>query len=293
MEKWKDWTLTAAGKGVWRYEREILKAHPSEMDNFYFTPEEKRHIIGYLVTKSYPTKLVTTRDSYSEEIDFDAPCRITHRIDLDTELEQLVRELPSNEEAPLILLSDLQTDPSGFYIKDGVLLEFVGKYTDPFVLPPISEIGYKAFKPSYSLLPLSAFPGEVVLPNGLKKIGDRAFARCEELRRITIPDSVVHIGEGAFWGSRLDEGVTLPKGIERIEARTFRDTKLKSITIPDGVKSIGDEAFMNCGALKSAEIPDSVEEIGKHAFTRCRSLKDIKASPKITELIKGMRKYSG
>ena len=40
---------------------------------------------------------------------------------------------------------------------------------------------------------------EVVIPDCVKEIGERAFEYCT-LKSITIPDSVTSIGEGAFYG---------------------------------------------------------------------------------------------
>lgn len=54
-------------------------------------------------------------------------------------------------------------------------------------------------------------------------IGASAFSDCANLTSITIPNSVISIGEGAFCGSGLT-----------------------SIIIPDGVTSIGELAFEDC-----------------------------------------------
>lgn len=291
MKKWEDWELTGNQNGTWRYKREIIKnGHYSVQDNFYFTPEEKRHILRYDVALEHPKKAVISQDSYTEEIDFDAPFRITHTIALDIELERLVQELPPDDGTQPIIMEDLALDPAGFYIRDGVLLEFTGEYTDPFIVPQVSEIGYKAFDTRVGSRSRYLFPSEVILPDCLNKIGKLAFACCGQLQKMVIPDSVEYIGEGAFTGCGLSEGITLPKSIDRIEAYVFKDTKLKSITIPESVKSIGNGAFMNCYSLKSIDIPDSVEEIGEGAFSRCRSLKTVNAPAGIKKLINNMKK---
>ena len=291
MKKWEGWELTGNQNDTWQYKREIIKnSHSSGKENFYFTPEEKRHILQYDVTLEYPKKAVTTQDSYTEEIDFDAPYRIIHTIALDTELERFVQELPPDDGTQPLTVGDLELDALGFYIRDGVLLEFAGEYTDPFIFPQVSEIGYKAFDTRVGSRPRYSFPNEVILPECLNKIGKLAFACCDQLKKMVIPDSVEYIGEGSFTGCGLSEGITLPKRIDRIEAYVFKNTKLKSIAIPEGVKSIGNEAFMNCYSLKSIDIPDSVEEIGEGAFSRCRSLKTVNAPAGIKKLINDMKK---
>ena len=40
----------------------------------------------------------------------------------------------------------------------------------------------------------------VVLPDGLRVIGDHAFFGCESIKRLVISKSVESIGEKAFWG---------------------------------------------------------------------------------------------
>ncbi len=60
---------------------------------------------------------------------------------------------------------------------------------------------------------------------------------------VIIPNSIIVIGYGAFWGCR----------------------SLKSITIPDSVKSIGDYAFFSCEML-SVKIPPTVSYIGEKAL---------------------------
>ena len=86
-----------------------------------------------------------------------------------------------------------------------------------------------------------------VIPDGVIKIGDGAFSRCESLINIVIPDSVTSIGDRAF----------------------SRCSSLISIAIPGSVTSIGVHAFEFCRALRSVMIPNSVTSIGKLAFWDC------------------------
>jgi len=75
-------------------------------------------------------------------------------------------------------------------------------------------------------------------------IGDDAFAGCESLTSITIPDSVTAIGDFAF----------------------YECTSLTTVTIGDSVTTIGSDAFCDCTNLTSITIPDSVTTIGRSAF---------------------------
>ena len=92
---------------------------------------------------------------------------------------------------------------------------------------------------------------DVVIPDTVKTIGDKAFSGLSNLTSIVIPDGVTRIGNNALSGC----------------------TGLTSVTIPGSVKSIGSSAFQGCSGLTSIKIPDSVTEIGSSAFNDCAGLK--------------------
>ena len=79
-----------------------------------------------------------------------------------------------------------------------------------------------------------------VIPSdgSVTRIGDFAFARCNSLTSIVIPEGVTSIGKYAFWYC----------------------SSLTSITIPDSVTSIGDWAFLNCTLLTSITFQGSMEQ---------------------------------
>lgn len=117
--------------------------------------------------------------------------------------------------------------------------------------------------PKFSLMgmPLK----EVVLPSGLKKIGDGAFAGCKGLQSVTIPATVEAVGSYAFSDA---EGLSAVAGGE-------------------GVQSVGDYAFSHCGALASIPGFGSVREIGAYAFLACGSLPAYAFSPSLETVGEG------
>ena len=124
-------------------------------------------------------------------------------------------------------------------------------------------------RPSYAI-------GEVSIPNSVIKIGDYAFEGCESLVNVTIPDSVTNIGQDAFVSCYGLTSVTIPDSVTRIAKQTFFGcTNLTNIIIPDSVTSIGDSAFENCTSLTSVIIPNSVTSIGEYAFDGCTSLTNV------------------
>ena len=94
---------------------------------------------------------------------------------------------------------------------------------------------------------------QVVIEEGVTKIGCNAFINCSSITSVTIPSSVTEIGDSAF----------------------FDCASLTSVTIPASVTEIDDYAFQHCSSLTSVIIPSSVTEIGDSAFSQCDSLTDI------------------
>ena len=80
------------------------------------------------------------------------------------------------------------------------------------------------------------------------------------------------IGKNAFSGCVSLASVTLPEGLDEIEAYTFSNCgALTSIVLPSSLTSIGEFAFCYSG-LKSIIIPASVWNIEVRAFDGCRDL---------------------
>ena len=91
----------------------------------------------------------------------------------------------------------------------------------------------------------SARAGGYVIPEGVQRIGDEAFATCWELTSITIPDSIRSIGKLAFQSCK----------------------QLTDITIPEGVEHIGIGAFSGCRGLTRLMIPASVTSLEAIQFS--------------------------
>ncbi len=95
------------------------------------------------------------------------------------------------------------------------------------------------------------------VPKGIACIARRAFAACDTLSEVTLPDTVIEIGDEAFRSCKA----------------------LETISLPDNLREIGGYAFGNCSALARVAIPKSVTYIGGGAFYYMESLAAIDVDP--------------
>lgn len=150
-------------------------------------------------------------------------------------------------------------------VKYQVMEEFVGthKYR-------IKVVGFD----EETLPPIVNIP-EFVSHWTVYRIEDYAFYR-SEIEEITIPPSVVSIGESAFEQNYYLRRVDIPHTIEEIGERAFYAcSELQGITIPDSVMYIGPSAFEDCISITSVKIGDGIETIYSRTFAGCHNLRDI------------------
>lgn len=119
---------------------------------------------------------------------------------------------------------------------------------------------------------ISYFMGgkHIVVPDGIKEIGENAFRCNRTLESIVIADSVTKIGYCAFWECNSLEYIELPSSITYIDGSSFvYCNSLKEITIPEGVTDICGYAFEHCASLETVILPESLEHIEVCAFYDC------------------------
>ena len=159
---------------------------------------------------------------------------------------------------------------------------------------------------------------EMVLKDGTLGITSSAFPGCKGLTSITIPKSVVSIGEMPFASCSsltsiiVEEGNTIydsrnncnaiietlsntliagcqntiiPNGVTSIAKGAFDGCVrwFTPLTIPYGVTTIGVRAFSDC-AFTSVDIPNSLTTIGDRAFENCQCIGSITIPNSVTEI---------
>lgn len=117
----------------------------------------------------------------------------------------------------------------------------------------------------------------IELPEGLERIGARAFAESACITEITVPDSVKSIGSGAFCRCIGLEKATLPQKLTALPDSLFEGCVcLTEVNIPQSVTAIGENTFKGCSSLAVTSIPDGVKTIGKEAFASCAAVEELK-----------------
>lgn len=128
----------------------------------------------------------------------------------------------------------------------------VGNCIDTEIIIPPNFCGYHVTKIENNAFKDKTAITSVTLPDTLITIGDHAFSSCTGLTEIVVPDSVVVIGTEAFSECK----------------------NVESITLSQNLKEIGSYAFNNCSLVTSIAIPASLVVMGEHVFFNCQELTD-------------------
>ena len=116
----------------------------------------------------------------------------------------------------------------------------------------------------------------VTIPDTVVSIGNYAFADCVGLHQISIPETVLRIGEYAFVRCNSLERLEIPDSVVAIGKCAFSCCMaLSNVTIGSGVREIGDFAFSECCSLEDIIVHDGVTSLGWWTFSQCTNLKSV------------------
>jgi hypothetical protein len=132
----------------------------------------------------------------------------------------------------------------------------------------------------------------VTIPSSILYIGNYAFQYCSGLTSITLPN-VKYIGNNAFAYCSSLSSVSLGNSLTGIGDNAFSKTRLTSISIPNSTTYIGERAFYNCTSLTSATIGNSVANIYEYAFYGCTSLVRVTFNKADTNIQNGSYVFPG
>jgi hypothetical protein len=150
------------------------------------------------------------------------------------------------------------SEQKDFYIKDGELLCYLGDSIDIVIPDGVQRIGDAAFIEHKNIK-------SVALPKTLTWIGQCAFAHCESLKSITIPANVTFIDKSAFSDSGLEE--VHIEGKPEIRLWAFDGTPYKANEFKKHGGLVRDNVLLSVNPeLTEYTIPSDVKIIGRDAF---------------------------
>lgn len=145
------------------------------------------------------------------------------------------------------------------------------------------QIGTSAFARCETLTSL-------IIPNSVKSIESRAFYNCSNLTDIVIPDSVTRIGSEAFEYcanlkyNEYENGFYLGNAENPYLVLVKTKGDDENFIINEKTKIIYDEAFEHRTNLKYIKMPDGLLQIGDRAFEECYGLIDVTIPATVLEI---------
>ena len=149
---------------------------------------------------------------------------------------------------------------------------------------------------------------ELLIPDDVTNIMPSAFCNCTSLKKITIPNSVISIGESehyadtqfasVFSGCHNVQEINVSEenlNYSSVDGVLYNKDKtvlmlyptgktVESFAIIDTVTRIEDFAFDCCKSLENLIIPDSVTSIGNYPFKGCTSLTSVTIGSGVTSI---------
>lgn len=150
--------------------------------------------------------------------------------------------------------------------------------TSPYALDPVLPADEAQWGPEDNVdgtvtVTRGPFPAAALtIPD---KIGGRpvtaikgdAFKERNDLRSVTIPDTVASIGSNAFNKCGSLASVTFGKNLREIGSSAFQScTALTDLDFPASLETVGHRAFAYCSALTTLRVPHRVTDVDKSAF---------------------------
>ncbi len=263
------------------------------MENYYYMPEMERKLkskekfcVHYLDMKQIESDItLTSLELYGNNVETlrDSFGMLGNPVESSGSLvfasDSAISSSPVPESNSSTFPSAKKSSPlTDFTIVNGCLTQYLGKEEEVVIPNGVKSIGEYAFAGCTTL-------SSVVIPDSVESIGEVAFADCTTLSSVVIPDSVESIGGFAFDVCTSLSSVVMGESVKSIEAGAFaRCSSLNSIVIPDSVKSIGEAAFLDCTSLSSVVIGNSVQSIENATFMDCTSLSSV-VIPNSVEII--------
>lgn len=179
--------------------------------------------------------------------------------------------------AKLEIPESVTTIGNGAFLNSG-LKEIVFKNTMETI--PDSMFETETDKKDYTFNQLE----KVVLPDGLKKIGNSAFRNRSNLKSINLPETLTSIGDYAFLRALSEATIIIPKDVTYLGDNVFKNSDIKEITFNNKILEIPSNMFSGMSNLEKVVLPEGLKKIGSNAFSGCSKLGEINFPDSLTEI---------
>ena len=159
---------------------------------------------------------------------------------------------------------------AGDFVSGGIVYSFTGHNREVAVDQNIVD-GLNAYEGIYIIPSTVNFEGENY---AVTAIAEEAFAN-SKVTEVVIPNSVTRIEEKAFAFATELTDVTLPLELRELPDYCFTSTSIVNIALPLNVEVVGYGAFQDCSMLHTVILPASLKFIDDLAFDGCHNLYEI------------------
>lgn len=168
-----------------------------------------------------------------------------------------------------------------FQISGRTVVKYLGN--QPVVVIPdgIRIIGKKAFADNTAIK-------EVRIPDSVQKIKESAFEFCTRLQTINLPKGLIELGNCAFSNSAIRGSIAIPSSLTLFGEAVFKNTELEKVVIPGSMKAVPESTFQFCKSLTDVILEPGVITLGREAFDHCPSLRTITIPDTIETIQEGI-----
>ncbi len=217
-------------------------------------------------------------------------CKVTEMLVKMTQLKADMDALKAREDAQDSKIAELEEKIKAF-TSDVVAAGQCGedvyyiRYADGHVLLQGSGATYDYSDES---TPKSVFYNmpeikSVIVQEGITKLGNALFYRCQNMQTISLPSTLTELGyrifaqgSGGFQSYGGLTELTLPAGIQKLGGNALRQTNITELVIPARVSVIEDYFLSTCTKLKTVRAESSV--LGSFMFVQCTALESLTIS---------------